>query len=99
LVNCDIRPPGLTISSSVRAPATSSSIESAARHGVPTHCIWLDTPLDQAQFNLVRRILDRSGSLPSPEELRALARREPRLLMPTSRMRALRELEAPTSDE
>jgi aryl-alcohol dehydrogenase-like predicted oxidoreductase len=73
--------------------------EVAARHGIRTHCIWLDTPLDQAQFNLVERILDRFGSLPSPEELRALARREPGLLMPTSQMRALRELEPPASDE
>lgn len=74
-------------------------IEAASRHGVPARCIWLDTPLAQAQVNLVERLLDRMGSLPSPDELRGLARREPGLLAPTSQMRALRELEPPSGDE
>ena len=39
------------------------------------------------------------GSLPSPEELRAAARREPGVHAPTSQMRALRELEPPAADE
>ena len=62
-------------------------------------CVWLDTPLAQAQVNLVERLLDRFGSLPSADELRTRARREPGLLSPTSQMRALRELEPPTADE
>jgi aryl-alcohol dehydrogenase-like predicted oxidoreductase len=74
-------------------------IESAASHGVPARCVWLDTPLAQAQVNLVQRLLDRFGSLPMPDELRALAKREQGLLMPTSQMRALRELEPPSVDE
>ena len=41
----------------------------------------------------------RFGSLPAPEELRQLARREPGVLAPTSQMRALRELEPPSADE
>ena len=40
------------------------------RHGAAARCIWLDTPLAQAQVNLVERLLDRFGSLPEPEELR-----------------------------
>jgi aryl-alcohol dehydrogenase-like predicted oxidoreductase len=74
-------------------------IEAASRHQVPARCIWLDTPLAQAQRNLVERLLERYGSLPTPEELRVLARREPGVLMPTSQMRALRELEPPSTDE
>ena len=42
-------------------------IETASRHGLPTRCIWLDTPLAQAQVNLVERLLERFGSLPTPE--------------------------------
>ena len=42
-------------------------VEAAARHGVPARCVWLDTPLAQAQVNLVERLLDRFGALPSPE--------------------------------
>ena len=62
-------------------------------------CVWLDTPLAQAQVNLVDRLLDRFGSLPSPEELRAVARKEPGVHAPTSQMRTVRELEPPAADE
>src|SRR6266536_1149225 len=79
--------------------ARSYVIEAASRHRVPTRCIWLDTPLAQAQVNLVERLLERFDRLPTPEELRGLARREPGMLLPTSQMRALRELEPPSTDE
>jgi aryl-alcohol dehydrogenase-like predicted oxidoreductase len=73
-------------------------IEAAGRNGVPARCIWLDIPLAQAQVNVVERLLERFGALPSPEELRTLAR-EPGVMAPTSQMRALRELEPPSLDE
>jgi aryl-alcohol dehydrogenase-like predicted oxidoreductase/predicted kinase len=79
--------------------ARSYVIESASRHRIPTRCIWIDTPLAQAQVNIVGRLLERFGSLPTPEELRGLARREPGVHAPTSQMRALRELEPPSTDE
>ena len=74
-------------------------VEAAARHGLEARCVWLDTPLAQAQVNLVERLLERFGSLPTPEELREAARREQGLLAPTSQMRALRALEPPAPDE
>ena len=75
-------------------------IEAARRHGAVVRCVWLDTPLAQAQVNMVERLLDRfGGRLPRPEELRALARLEQGLLPPTSQMRAVRELEPPAADE
>ena len=74
-------------------------IEVASHHGVRTRCVWLDTPLAQAQVNLVERLLEGLGSLPTPEKLRALARREPGMHAPTSQMRAARELEPPSADE
>jgi aryl-alcohol dehydrogenase-like predicted oxidoreductase len=73
-------------------------IEAAGRHRLATRCMWLDTPLAQAQVNLVERLLERFGSLPSPEQLRELTR-EPGVLAPTSQMRAHRELEPPSTDE
>ena len=73
-------------------------LDAAARHGVQARCVWLDTPLAQAQVNMVERLLDRLGTLPSPEELRRLSR-EPGILTPTSQMRTVRELEPPTEDE
>jgi hypothetical protein len=74
-------------------------VEAAARHGVAVRCVWLDTPLAQAQVNLVERLLELFGSLPTPEELKELAKREPGVHAPTTQMRALRELEPPSTDE
>ncbi len=74
-------------------------IEAAGRHQIPTRCLWLSTPLAQAQVNLVERLLERFGTLPNPDELRSLARREQGVMAPTSQMRALRELEPPSTDE
>ena len=74
-------------------------LDVAASHRVRVRCIWLDTPLAQAQINLVERLLDRFGALPSPEELKSMARAEPGLLSPTQQMRAFRELEPPAEDE
>ena len=79
--------------------ARNDVIEVAARHGISARCVWLDTPLAQAQVNLVERLLDRFGSLPTPGELWELARMEPGVLAPASQMRALRELEPPSTDE
>ena len=74
-------------------------LEAAARHGASVRCVWLDTPLAQAQVNLVLRLLERFGELPAPVELRQLARREQGVLAPTSQMRSFRELEPPSADE
>jgi hypothetical protein len=74
-------------------------LEAATLQGAHVRCVWLDTPLAQAQVNIVERLLERLGSLPTPEELKAAARNEPGLLAPTSQMRALRELEPPSEDE
>ena len=79
--------------------ARSYVLDAAARQGLPARCIWLDTPLAQAQVNMVERMLDRLGALPAPDELRDLARRGDGLLAPTSQMRAVRELEPPSADE
>ena len=79
--------------------ARSYVIEAARRHGTPPKCLWLDTSLAHAQANMVERVLERFGALPTPEEMRQIGRREPGLLMPTSQMRALRELEPPSVDE
>jgi adenylate kinase family enzyme len=79
--------------------ARSHVVDVAAKHGVPVRCIWLDTPLAQAQVNLVERLLERFGELPGPAKLKLVARDEPGLLTPTQQMRAFRELEPPGEDE
>jgi len=79
--------------------ARSHVVDAAARQGLPVRCVWLRTPLAQAQVNMVERLLERFGALPTPEELREAARREPWLLTPTAQMRTMRELEPPAADE
>jgi aryl-alcohol dehydrogenase-like predicted oxidoreductase/predicted kinase len=79
--------------------ARSYVVDAASRHGVPTRCMWLHTTLAQAQVNLVERLIERCGALPTPDELRELGRREPGALAPTQQMRAHRELEPPSEDE
>jgi aryl-alcohol dehydrogenase-like predicted oxidoreductase len=74
-------------------------VEVAQRHGARVRCVLVDTPLAQAQVNLVERLLDRFGDLPMPEQLKEVVRGEPGLLAPTSQMRAARELEPPSTDE
>lgn len=77
--------------------ARSHVVEAASRHGVQVRCVWLDTPLADAQVNLVRRLLETLGRLPSVEELRG--GRAAGIVSPTAQMRALRELEPPEPDE
>jgi len=77
----------------------SHPVEVAAGAGLTVRCVWIDAPLAQAQINLVERLVDRFAALPSPDELRRLARSEQGVLAPTSQMRAVRELEPPSPDE
>jgi aryl-alcohol dehydrogenase-like predicted oxidoreductase/predicted kinase len=79
--------------------ARSYVVEAAARRRARAHCFWLDTPLAQAQINMVERLLERFGSLPTPDKLRDVVRLEEGFLAPTSQMRAFRELEPPSVDE
>jgi aryl-alcohol dehydrogenase-like predicted oxidoreductase len=79
--------------------ARSHVLEVAAHHRLGARCIWIDTPLAQAQVNMVERLLDRSGTLPAPDELRLLGRSEPGILTPTRQMSTFRQLEPPSRDE
>jgi gluconate kinase len=83
----------------LKRAARNRIVEAAERHGVLARCVWLDTPLAQAQVNLVERLLDRFGALPTPEQLKEKAHSAPGLLSPTQQMRAFRELEPPADDE
>lgn len=74
-------------------------VEVASRHGVPVRCVWLDTPLEEAQINAVLRMLSRDGSVLTPEEIRRRSRREPGVFDPRAQFRYRRSLEPPSLDE
>jgi hypothetical protein len=74
-------------------------IEAAARHGVPVRCIWLNTPMAEAQVNAVQRLIAAHGSLPGPAEIRLRGRTDPRYMGPDALFRYERRFEAPALDE
>jgi aryl-alcohol dehydrogenase-like predicted oxidoreductase/predicted kinase len=80
---------------SSRAPV----IAVARRHGVPVRCVWLDTPLEQAQVNAASRILDRHGRLLEPRELARAGRKDPGTFAPSAQFGWRRALEPPARDE
>ena len=57
--------------------ARSHVIDAAGRHGIPARCVWLDTPLAQAQRNIVERLLDGEEVLAPTSQMRALRELEP----------------------
>ena len=57
--------------------ARSYVLDAAGRHGVPARCVWLDTPLAQAQVNIVERLLDGDEVLAPTSQMRTLRELEP----------------------
>jgi aryl-alcohol dehydrogenase-like predicted oxidoreductase len=74
-------------------------IETAWQHGVPVRCIWQTTSLADAQINSIRRMIEVHGSLPTPDEIRALNKSDARYLLPDAQFRYERVLERPAIDE
>jgi histidinol phosphatase-like enzyme/predicted kinase len=74
-------------------------VEAAWAHGVPVRCLWLPTSLEDAQVNVVQRMLARHGRLLGPEEMKVAARRDPGVVAPAVLFRHRRELEPPALDE
>ena len=74
-------------------------IETAWRRGARVRCVWLQTAIGDAQINAIRRMIEVHGSLPTPEEIRALGKRDTRYLLPDAQFRYERTLEAPMMEE
>ena len=72
-------------------------IETARRHGVPVRCLWLETTLEQAQVNAVRRMVARHGRLLEPAEMKLS--KDPTDFTPEAQFRYRRELEPPRPEE
>jgi len=78
-----------------RAPV----LDAAARHGVAVRCVWLDTPLSEAQVNVVLRMLERHGGLLAGDALARASKDDPGVFLPTTLHRYLRALEPPADEE
>jgi len=74
-------------------------IATAHEHDARVRCVFLDTPLGDAQINVIRRMLDRRGALLGPDEIAQAAKEDPNIMAPTALFRMARELEPPSLDE
>jgi aryl-alcohol dehydrogenase-like predicted oxidoreductase/histidinol phosphatase-like enzyme len=74
-------------------------IEKAWTHELPVRCLWLDTSLEDAQFNAAWRMVARYGRLLGPEEMGQAAKSDPGVFPPTVQFRYRRELEPPSPAE
>ena len=71
----------------------------ASARGARARCLHLETPLADAQINVILRMLRIFGRVPDPEELSKRARADPAALAPHAVFRMMRELELPSLDE
>ena len=73
-------------------------VRAAARHGARVRCLWLETPLAEAQRNAIERMLEAHTVLLGPEEL-SRGRGDPTRLAPRVLWRQARQQERPDADE
>jgi aryl-alcohol dehydrogenase-like predicted oxidoreductase/histidinol phosphatase-like enzyme/predicted kinase len=74
-------------------------IEAAWAQGAPARCVWLQTSLEDAQVNVVQRMIARYDRLLGPEEMRRASRDDPGVIAPGVLFRHRRELEPPDTSE
>ncbi len=79
--------------------ARNAVIETAWAHGASARCVWLQTSLEDAQVNVVQRMLRRYGRLLEPDALKEAARKDPGALAPQALYRHRREFEPPDEAE
>ena len=71
----------------------------AQQHGAPVRCVWLNTSIDDAQFNSAWRLISRYGRLPDEDELKQLRKNDVQAFAPMALFRAQREVEPPDPSE
>ena len=74
-------------------------IATASARGLPVRCLSIETGIEDAQINAVRRMVAKRGHLPGPEEIRAGSKRDVTLFGPAVQFRYQRELEPPHPSE
>ena len=74
-------------------------VATASARGMPVRCLSIETSIEDAQVNAVRRMIAKHGHLPGPEEIRAGSKRDVTLFGPGVQFRYQRELEPPHPSE
>jgi hypothetical protein len=83
----------------VTRASRSDVLRIADSRGARVRCVFFETPLAEAQVNVVLRMIERFGRVIPPEEVAELGRRDPAALAPHALSRMTRDLEPPTADE
>jgi adenylate kinase family enzyme len=71
----------------------------ASSRGARVRCVFFETPIHEAQVNVVLRMIERFGRVMQPEETTDLARVDPAAMAPRVLARMTRDLEPPMPDE
>jgi aryl-alcohol dehydrogenase-like predicted oxidoreductase/histidinol phosphatase-like enzyme len=74
-------------------------VQTAARRGFATRCLWLTTSVEDAQVNAITRIVSRYGRLLMPEELHEAIKTDVSAFGPSVQFRYQRDLEPPDPSE
>jgi diketogulonate reductase-like aldo/keto reductase/histidinol phosphatase-like enzyme len=74
-------------------------VEVAWRHGAPVRCVWLQTSLEDAQVNAVRRMLVAHDTLLEPDAMKRAARNDSGVIPPRAQFEYRRTFEPPTEAE
>lgn len=72
-------------------------IEMAKKHGVDILCQWVDTSIEDAQFNVVQRAINLTGKFPTPEAIKEA--KHTNIFPPLVLFKYKKEFEAPTTEE
>jgi aryl-alcohol dehydrogenase-like predicted oxidoreductase/predicted kinase len=83
----------------VTRASRSDVIRVASSHGARVRCVFFETPLPEAQVNVVLRMIERFGHVVAPEEMTELARIDQAALAPHALSRMMRDLEPPIANE
>lgn len=71
----------------------------AKRKGAVARCVWLDTTIEDAQYNAAERLVRKHAKLPSPDEIKKLSKKDPNTFGPSVLFRHRKLFEEPTVAE
>ena len=74
-------------------------LEIAWKHDLPVRCVLVDTALEDAQVNACVRMIERTGRLLEPDEMKRAGKDDPNLFDPRVQLRHRAAFEPPTEDE
>lgn len=90
--------PGVIMDNTYATPVMRHGVlDWAQRKQVPVHCVWLDTSIEDAQVNVVQRMIERYGKIVSNEEMVKL--KDPNMFPPAVLFSYRKNFEPPTIQE